>query len=331
MQIPKTIVQTGTVDPTHKMYIEDYVHIFLKQQQEDQADFALYGRMAEEDGLTYYFLYGAVREEAGWEHRENRYFGTADRIGEATCDGKEIWLFFKDGYAAPLDGYFIFYEQNEDMQAYLIEVHRNLPGEEPPAPTYQQKTFTEKTEPEDKLGEPRRISGRPRNYPEISTARQFSYGRAIPAVLLLTLIVIGIGSINRDQEVREVGSFLTEVWSEAETQERISELAPEFRSDEVTGETMAENMTETGFDFSGIHPAETNEALPETSLSADTMQTADVSPAQPITYTVRVGDNLAAILRAHYGSTDRIQEVIDCNNLSNPNHLYPGQKIILPE
>lgn len=29
----------------------------------------------------------------------------------------------------PLEGYFIFYEQNEDMQSYLIAVHQNQPGE----------------------------------------------------------------------------------------------------------------------------------------------------------------------------------------------------------
>ena len=60
---------------------------------------------------------------------ESRYFALQRRIGEVTFDEKEAWAFFEDGYSAPLDGYFIFYEQNEDMQSYLIAMHQNQPGE----------------------------------------------------------------------------------------------------------------------------------------------------------------------------------------------------------
>ena len=129
MPIPKNVIQTGVSDPCHKIYMEDYVHTLLTQYRENEADFCLYGKREQEGEITYYFIYGAAKEEPGWELMESRYFALQQRIGEITFDEKEAWAFFADGYSAPLEGYFIFYEQNEDMQSYLIAMHQNQPGE----------------------------------------------------------------------------------------------------------------------------------------------------------------------------------------------------------
>nr|WP_308628625.1 LysM domain-containing protein [uncultured Eisenbergiella sp.] len=131
MQIPKNVVQAGDVDPCHKIYIEDYVYTYLSQNRsgDKSADFCLYGKTEKEGEIRYYFIYGAAKEGPGWEMTARRYFSKQIRIGEASVDEQEAWLFFEDGYATPLEGYFIFYEQNEDMQSYLIAVHQNQPGE----------------------------------------------------------------------------------------------------------------------------------------------------------------------------------------------------------
>ena len=131
MQIPKNVIQTGEPDPCHKIYVEDYVHTLLTQYRENEADFCLYGKLEQEGEITYYFIYGAAKEEPGWELMESRYFALQRRIGEVTFDEKDAWAFFEDGYSAPLSGCFIFYEQNEDMQSYLIAMHQNRPGESP--------------------------------------------------------------------------------------------------------------------------------------------------------------------------------------------------------
>ena len=119
--------------------------------------------------ITYYFIYGAAKEEPGWELMESRYFALQHRIGEATFDEKEAWAFFEDGYSAPLNGFFIFYEQNEDMQSYLIAMHQNRPGEK--AVTFRHKAVEraekavekadEKEKEKDGGKEPRRILRRP--------------------------------------------------------------------------------------------------------------------------------------------------------------------------
>ena len=190
MQIPKNVVQAGDVDSCHKIYIEDYVHTYLSQCRDTgrTADFCLYGKTEKEGDVRYYFIYGAAKEGPGWEITARRYFAKQSRIGEATYDDKEAWLFFEDGYAAPLEGYFIFYEQNEDMQSYLIAVHQNQPGEtvQEVVPRASSRSFERKTrggqardnimgkragdspegilESEPSAQEPRRILRMPRSY-----------------------------------------------------------------------------------------------------------------------------------------------------------------------
>ena len=190
MQIPKNVVQAGDVDSCHKIYIEDYVHTYLSQCRDtgSSADFCLYGKTEKEGDVRYYFIYGAAKEGPGWEITARRYFAKQSRIGEATYDDKEAWLFFEDGYAAPLEGYFIFYEQNEDMQSYLIAVHQNQPGEtvQEVVPRASSRSYERKTrggqardnimgkragdspegipESEPSAQEPRRILRMPRSY-----------------------------------------------------------------------------------------------------------------------------------------------------------------------
>ena len=95
MQIPKNVIQTGVSDPCHKIYMEDYVHTLLTQYRENEADFCLYGKREQEGEITYYFIYGAAKEEPGWELMESRYFALQQRIGEITFDEKEAWAFLR--------------------------------------------------------------------------------------------------------------------------------------------------------------------------------------------------------------------------------------------
>ncbi len=49
------------------------------------------------------------------------------------------------------------------------------------------------------------------------------------------------------------------------------------------------------------------------------------------TYTVKKGDTLTKISRAHYGDTSHIKQILAANpKLKNANDIKPGQKIVLP-
>lgn len=115
--IPKNVMQIGQTDTHVKIYMEDYVHTFLERCGDSVC--LAFGRKEETDGISYYLIYG-VEKKQDWERGSFPYFKNLERIGE--IEGKDGKIRFKtvQGREIPVQGYFIFYEQNEDMQSYMI-------------------------------------------------------------------------------------------------------------------------------------------------------------------------------------------------------------------
>lgn len=464
MQIPKNVLQVGETDPCRKIYIEDYVHTFLKQHSGGTQDFCLYGRMEKDGEESWYFVYGAVAEDAGWQMMEKRYFAGQSRIGEAALDGGDIWLFFEDGCSVKLDGYFIFYEQNADMQSYLIAVHQNQPVEKSvvvrPRLAGRQReecgrgerifSGCETAEPGKTEPLPRKIPRRAESLSDLAekslqdrgteTRRRSAgtgkgqaerekvmhaawerrktgkggdrkphlSGRPALLTLLLLLCAVGVVSINHYQEMEEAGNLFAEaagrlreekglpssLYGDEEGEEQtgfvVEELRPGEEGESAVLPSLSQNQgdpEESGGPYDSIsggnvgegEEMEETEELPtqviqtvsgqeiplqepagvtkeqtagqqeqavgqQEQTAGQQEQAAGLSeqPPEGLTaeetaaganeaYVVQKGDNLAAICRRQYGSTDRLNEIAALNGLENPNHLIPGQKIILPE
>lgn len=120
-QIPKNVMQIGTVNPHTKIYMEDYVHTFLERRK-NAEEYLAFGKKEERGDVLYYLLYG-VEKRTDWERGSYPYFKKYERIG--TIEGPAQKRVFRPvrGSGITLDGYFIFYEQNEDMQSYMIVVN----------------------------------------------------------------------------------------------------------------------------------------------------------------------------------------------------------------
>lgn len=120
LQIPKNVMQIGEVNPHTKIYMEDYVHTFLERRK-NAEEYLAFGKKEEKSGVLYYMIYG-VEKRTDWDRGSYPYFKKYERIG--TVEGSAGRYVFKPvrGSGITLDGYFIFYEQNEDMQSYMIVV-----------------------------------------------------------------------------------------------------------------------------------------------------------------------------------------------------------------
>lgn len=59
---------------------------------------------------------------------------------------------------------------------------------------------------------------------------------------------------------------------------------------------------------------------------------AAAAPAAPKTYTVKAGDTLSAIAKAHLGNANAYMKIFELNKdqLSNPDKIKPGQVLRLP-
>lgn len=120
IQIPKNVMQIGEINPHTKIYMEDYVHTFLERRKTSEVYLA-FGKKEEQNGVLYYMIYG-VEKKTDWDRGSLPYFRKYDRLGTIQGPAGARTLKPVRADSILLDGYFIFYEQNEDMQAYMIAV-----------------------------------------------------------------------------------------------------------------------------------------------------------------------------------------------------------------
>ena len=127
LKIPKNVMQIGTGSPNVKLYMEDYVHTFLERCQGKETCLA-FGQQEEKDGIRYYLIYG-VEKETDFRRGNFPYFQKLERIGKIEKKEAAVRFWTVRGEEIQIRGYFIFYEQNEEMQAYMIaEREQNRPA-----------------------------------------------------------------------------------------------------------------------------------------------------------------------------------------------------------
>lgn len=118
LKIPKNVMQIGTGSPNVKLYMEDYVHTFLERCQGKETCLA-FGQQEEKDGIRYYLIYG-VEKETDFRRGNFPYFQKLERIGKIEKKEAAVRFWTVRGEEIQIGGYFVFYEQNEEMQAYMI-------------------------------------------------------------------------------------------------------------------------------------------------------------------------------------------------------------------
>lgn len=79
----------------------------------------------------------------------------------------------------------------------------------------------------------------------------------------------------------------------------------------------------------------TGEQDENTSPSTEVPQTPQPEPSQPTvqqpqSYTIQAGDTLIAISTRLYGNDSKVSQICKLNNISNPDNIQIGQKILLP-
>ena len=97
---------------------QDYVHTFLERCQGKETCLA-FGQQEEKDGIRYYLIYG-VEKETDFRRGNFPYFQKLERIGKIEKKEAAVRFWTVRGEEIQIGGYFIFYEQNEEMQAYMI-------------------------------------------------------------------------------------------------------------------------------------------------------------------------------------------------------------------
>ena len=131
--IPVNTRTIGAPEGIYILYLEDYVHTFIKkilsvEDEKPHPEIALYGRSVEESGRFRIVVSGAAALEGGGDRIQqlnNTYFPSCAYIGNAKPDyNKDLKLRIELTLRSTkviLDDFYIYYDQNEEMQNYLVE------------------------------------------------------------------------------------------------------------------------------------------------------------------------------------------------------------------
>ncbi len=142
MELPKHTTQVGTIPTNKKLYIEDYCISYRKQLDDmypgERKQIALFGTLQKDKNIEYAFAYGAVllgrgkgrtdsltptqREEA--ETYREKYFPDYQMLGliiETDSVNEAFYWLGTGTKSIAIDGYYIFYDQNEIMLNFMME------------------------------------------------------------------------------------------------------------------------------------------------------------------------------------------------------------------
>ncbi len=363
--IPVNARAVGRPQGMHALYLEDYVHTFIKKmikndEEENGCEVFLYGYEFDEEGRHFLVVSGA------YQHDDRRdipgrigaqYFPTCTYLGTASIHSDGIsemkMEIVRDGErSAVLNNFYVYYDQNEEMQNYLIEwnlEHRDYRGRN-------------EFEGAVKYGR----MAQAYNKEEARVGYLWNAMNILSLGLVVCIMVYGIISMNNyhkmknmEEKISYIVSTMTENADFAQVSalispqtEEVQEESEIFRTEIVEtmpteAVTKPEAVTEEVITMEDTMTAETDETEWESELSESTSvaetqeeelrpeETASEPAAEEATsipqyYVVQQGDTLRSICIRVYGNLDRVEEVCAQNKITDPDSILYGQTLLLP-
>ncbi|MCI7738838.1 MAG: LysM peptidoglycan-binding domain-containing protein [Lachnospiraceae bacterium] len=253
------------------------------------------------------------------------YFGGNDKVFfmMEPIDGEEAFFRYDNGKMCRQRGYYLYYERNDAMQEYMIEVNHNMPMEKKESVSDQAvKDFRKIISNQDKE--------------EKKQLPYFMYASVAAAVLLI--LAFGTGYLKDYQTIKEAGENVLETVSllPASESSLSATPTPSKTAEPMSSETplpSEKEKTESVVTETPI-PAAKKETTPIPSVTPTPLESPQMTEtpaaAQTRTYTIRPGDTLTSISQSVYGNADQVNAICRLNNISKETIIYPGEKILLP-
>lgn len=228
-----------------------------------------------------------------------------------------------------LKGYMIYFEKNEGMHEYMLENKlKPVEAEEP--------VGIDRPDPVAKVRElraqPRTVKNKTKAVAE--QKKMVNLLGSLSFVMFLVCFIMGAGLIQNDERLNEMEEKMvmmeaaldgtqsvfaaqsgTETTAEETTVGGVSTTV-ETTTEEMTKEETTEKMTE--------------DILKEESTEEETEQK-EAKKEKYTLYTVDDGDTLLKISKEHYGDRTRVEDIMMANDIDDPNRLYIGMELKLPE
>lgn len=354
MQTTNIPVNTRTVgdaknisEGIYVLYLEDYVHTFIKkliyEQEPDTiagSSVNLYGSSFERASQNIMVISGATTSD----QTGKSYFTSAAPICTAiVCLNKDRGIRFEisiNGTKVILDDFYVYYDQNEEMQNYLITWNSERHEQ-------QLRKTTAKTGRRVTTDNAVRIGRLTQAYNRESAKVSLVWGamNVLSLSLVVCVIAYGIISLNsygkmksmqesidycmtfvsenmEKNEEENVGEtferYIGTVDSLNQAQEQTTEEYTEISIDTPVGDTIEES----------VNVPATEPSVPQETEISQPVEA--VNPTVPQYYVVQRGDTLRSICINTYGDYSRMQEICELNGLDNPDSILSGQRLLLP-
>lgn len=385
--IPVNTRTIGAPEGIYILYLEDYVHTFIRKvlsnldsqkivkgtdtsyqiETSIQPSVALYGRAIEENARYRLVISGAAALDSGNKIQQlnDTYFPSCTYIGTAYVSwNKDARLRFElllTNTKVILDDFYIYYDQNEEMQNYLIEWNADKDNSSEKiilSPAEKGPRIRNDIDDAAKLG---RIA-QAYNREEAKVSFMWNVMNVLCLGFVVCVMAYGIVAINNYHKMKNMQAnidycmaFVTENTSfqlpgkesvqtmqqstknnELETQKAAiqqnvqdlsenSQLQETFAVEEGTSQQVS---TEAETTIQTQAESAQNETQLPVSQTQENGQPVQAQPKQY--YIVQRGDTLRTICYDIYGDYSRVEEICILNQIEDPNNILYGQRLLLP-
>jgi len=346
----KNIRQVGMPSLGYKLYIEDSVLSYLKNQmcKDDSRIIALIGTEAQTDENTYVFVEGAIRAEdivvngknlsigkkafTSLYENMNTFFNDCTLLGwyvpmyemirtYGSTLGEKCKLFVLDDPTSQ-DEMFYIKEMNriKKLNGYNIFYEKNdsmrnylISCKENLEEKHRENTDIKEEKESITVEDNKTVITSKKAVAEPVRLTPFLY--AASTVLAIVVLVVGITMMNNNEKIHNIQDSL-----ETLAKQVSSSLSVELIGDAAPTEVVSQALTEA--------PTETAESSvvvldKDTQVSSNNVEVVEY-------YVVKEGDTLAGISKKIYDSTNWVEKICQLNGIENEDSLYIGQKLYLP-
>lgn len=369
--IPVNTRCIGKPEGKHILYIEDYVYTYIKKILSMQYKvgilnprLALFGNRYNKNEHIILVVYGAaVLDENDSQKYIQEYFNVDYFLGTAIPtinDEKGISLeiildstdFIDKQIRIAVDDFYVYYDQNQKMQNYLIEwSNKNNIKSDEKLIMIEEKNDSERSEVRPLNSERENDVAR---YGRVVMDYSKTEVRINRLVNLMKIIVLGfiisttvyaitmINTFSKMQSMQEEIEYCYDVLINGSEQlkERAIQTgvikSPESEPDCTEPSEVQEDSSESNTDVEDNENAtsEINEIKRETKdFDNDAIIQTNESAMNPMMqqyYIVRKDDTLREISYAQYGNYEMVGEICVLNQIRDANTIYCGQVLILP-
>lgn len=227
------------------------------------------------------------------EHIHKKYFNEENSvfIMKDPKDREEKFYAYKYEELMEINGHYIYYEKNPEMQNYMISSRKE-----------------NKVTPSESIADRAAKDFRSIVKAKLEKADQKQNNRFLYAAstfLLIVILIIGVTMVNNYDKIKAVQTSLDQITKTVEK--------AESEEESQASEGMMTTKVEENSDQEEQNPEEENSVKSEEEY-----------------YVVQRGDTLATISRKIYGDASYVDAIARMNGLTDGDFIYIGQKLLLP-